>query len=136
MRMNINDLVCDFELAERLKELGIKQNSYFVYYKFKIEKRYNSDVTENWQIDDDERFDTISAFTANELMEYFPAFIEDRETGHDTFNALMIGKGNRMVGSFYTANYTCNDTNFQDESLANVCAKLLIWLIEEKYISV
>ena len=60
MDIDIEDLVVDIKLAIRLKRLGVKQDSYFVWCKEELMPRKN--VLEN---PDDN--DTFAAFTSEEL---------------------------------------------------------------------
>lgn len=69
--MNLEDQVCSLELAKRLKELGVGQDSYFCWFKLKEKNDYS--LSESWQIDDPVEFDEISAFTVAELGEMLPS---------------------------------------------------------------
>ena len=122
--------MCEKSTAKRLKELGVKQDSLYVWSDSLMNEfilRSHPGITGEY----------YSAFTVPELVEHFPSFIQDREPGfEDNYRALGISILEKMSGRRYTAGYMCIDEYFTRSSLANACAELLIWLIEEKYISV
>jgi hypothetical protein len=158
--MNIQDQVCSLELAKRLKELGVKQNSYFVW--FKLIDKDSFDLAEKWQIDDAERFEEISAFTACELGEMLPCRFKQNQTitiqglkdnvvceqeinishdfhidtskveinNNDYWYCWAIGQAYDNYGIQISELAFCK----HDESFANSMAKMLIYLIENKLI--
>ena len=81
--MNLKDIVCDFEYAKRLKELGVKQESLFYYH--------NNPYNEDRKIIGDkvESYECISAFASDELLEIVP---EKLESSPDIFLNLLIYK--------------------------------------------
>lgn len=69
INFKIEDQVVGTELATKLKKLGAKQNSYFVWYKGELIPR--SDIPE--EVDDN---DVFAAFTSQELGWMLPKGVE------------------------------------------------------------
>lgn len=68
--MELEDQVVSLELAKKLKEAGVKQESYFVWAKL-------GEMPEKWNVQrkDTQYPDEYAAFTVAELGEMLPAFI-------------------------------------------------------------
>jgi len=127
--MKIEDQVCSLELAKRLKELGVKQNSYFKWtywsaapkdnpYAIPLVVRYDHELTQG------ERAEVCAAFTVAELGEMLPAFympVRDDEV-HDG-----------------DAKWLCVEPEpfdrYYEHTEADARAKMLIYLIENKLIA-
>lgn len=136
--MKLKDEVCNLELAIKIKKLGVKQESLFVYYKNSLELEQNI-----WEILDtssDEyaiikKEKMISAFTVAELgiMLAIPNITfanyslpySTNEPCRVSYNELdYFGqKGNQI---HYTMEYTEADAR----------AKMLIYLLENKLIEI
>lgn len=149
--MQLNRQVCSLDLAKRLKELCVKQESYFYWSCDHINttqhglSRYNlnngiKNNSENW-----------SAFTAAELFETLPNIIDINKD--EPFNNFRFDLQRSVVienGSLkrtFLINYHCDTMqldsgspffalhlikhNIWDENLANALAKTLIYLIDE-----
>ena len=123
--MNIEQQVCSLELAKRLKELGVKQDSYFWWV--------NPEMTENnatQLLADDDRFINchpdlyLSAFTVAELGEMLPLWWYSGKR-----------KENDYICEVFKRNVTDKLNSFGDTE-ANARAKMLIYLIENKLIEV
>ncbi len=130
--MKIEDQVVSLELATRLKELNVKQDSYFYWYYY---NRTDWKVEPHGQLPSfafpcDEN--CISAFTASELGKMLPKYIK-AET--------LLPEPNDKIAKFYL----CYDENgypsydfyeneispgYKKENEANARAKMLIYLIE------
>ena len=73
--MKLQDQVCSLDLAKRLKELGVKQESLF-YWQFWSERpddvmvRYVKDMSSHREVQ------SVAAFTVAELGEMLPIFRE------------------------------------------------------------
>lgn len=137
--MELSKQVISLELAKRLKELGVKQDSvwHWVGYSDKVqgkrfgdktfEERKNSFVLERtWQPQKADYLESYSAFTVAELGEMLPL-------GAYSVKIRTIKKG--------LTRWTCTsgDTkNFIEaaDTEADARAKLLIWLIENKLVGV
>lgn len=135
--MKIQDQVVSLELAKRLKELGVKQESYFHWVK--KDKKANGGLPTYYHLSNEFSLehsisrlwieDKISAFGVAELLELLPLFNGspvELLKGFDIRNGLI---------------YACRLTNlyndhppFVDKNPANACAKMLIYLIENKLI--
>jgi len=90
--MQIEDQVCSLELAKRLKELGVKQESLF--YRFKNENlqylycKYYEQYSPHVNLDIK---DGYSAFTACELGEMLPSECYCAKTKHERWSCCYIG---------------------------------------------
>lgn len=121
--MNLKSQVASLELCEKLKELGINQQSLFYWHNGKLAcpdfQEYNI-VPSNW----------ISAFTVAELIEMLPCTIQQT----DDFSHVWTGRLRieKLAFKYWVYYYEKHDNfwEFVDESLANSLAKMLIRLIE------
>lgn len=72
--MKLENICCSYELAQRLKHLGVLQDSYFTIGAKGV-------ITETWALGGDEDDDICSAFTLSELgialPPFFPTYIHD-----------------------------------------------------------
>ncbi len=152
VKMNLEDQVVCLELAKRLKELGVEQNSIFVweyynenfhavkYFPFSLSASPLTMV--NIQI--------FSAFTVAELGEMLPNYITIINS--EPFDCYRIFETrfnsvdkDKTITKNYIINYECDSTemagenawlkrkltgNIYDANEANVRAKMLIYLIE------
>lgn len=151
--MNLEDQCISLELAKKLKELGVRQESLFFrfgdkgfqYLFCKYYEQYSPHVNLNIE-------DGYSSFTIAELFEIIPAFIDLKS--NEPFNDFWFKLQKRKVYNIqYIVNYECgtqsiNESgclsdpiklfshNIYDENLANCLAKVLIHLIENKLIEV
>ncbi len=122
--MQLEQLVCSLELARQLKEAGVPQesqfywtNSYLERHRYVIGDRHENSVESDPGI--------AAAFTPEELLRLFPKEID----GH--FLTIMVKPGfSRLL---YTRAHLSlfGIRDYEDPSLANVAAKLLLSLIEK-----
>ena len=159
--MNPSDQVVSLELAKRLSELEVKQQSLF-YWVDLIEPYLVPVIT-----DSDKKIFTalthdilpptvFSALTVAELLELLPNRITLKENEpYNNFN-LRMERGlwvseppdstfsNIRTSKFYSVNYLCDTTSLEmdwmfrpmiknicDENPANALAKMLIYLYEQ-----
>lgn len=122
--MKIEQQVCNLELAKKLKELGVKQDSLFYYSIGPLDDSLQiGKLDHGWS----EPVENISAFTINELLEMLPEF-----TGRE----LTIKRGNNYYLVYYDKNSIGAITDNEhisdqiDESLCNALAKMLCYLKE------
>lgn len=127
--MKLEDQVCSLELAKRLKEIGVKQESYFYYTTCNdCTKEYGS---QEWSLEEGiSHGENISAFTIAELGEMLPSLI-----GPDLDYYLKIDKVKDGWLVAYVKNDNLPPLAFYDGTKeADVRSKLLIHLIENKLI--
>lgn len=137
--MRIEDQVTSLEIAKKLKELGVKQESVFCYANENIILTHR-EVTKQDQ--------SWSAFTASELITMIPHMIDTKQ--NEPFNNFRFNMQIAMIhidGEFkkcYLLNYHCDSwapeepffiktlfqPNIYDPNLSEAIAKLLIYLIE------
>jgi hypothetical protein len=128
--MQLSDIVTNQELSKRLKELGVKHKSHFVWAACEnplIKHFKESDVSEDhWDL---YAFDNkilnsfdwkMQAFTASELMELMPD------------NYMIFKQGDIFVVKNNHFCLKCSQSEHitMDKNSANALAKMLIYLIE------
>lgn len=128
--MKIEDQVCSLELAKRLKELGVKQDSLFCWHDDTILEYLPSDIR-NEKV-------CIAAFTVAELGEMLP----------ESYKSEFISKSRLAIYKHHYGYYICYEgldyegwkkimtIEFKEETEANARAKMLIWLIEQGHVKV
>lgn len=151
--MNIENQVCSLELAKKLKNLGVKQESIFSYMKKEDGRIFvtSSYGCNCWVELPYEAVDPIAAFTSAELAELLPNHVTTLT--NEPFNNFRINiskfisvQENEAFNNFII-NYWCDTTevtgeiafftrkltsNIYDINLANAMAKMLIYLLENK----
>jgi len=124
--MNIKDQVCSFELAKKLKELGVKQESYFYWYTDGLNRRIEikTDYIRGVYGYGGSTDAVYSAFTVAELGEMLP----DRTYKDDSTYWLWCGK---MLA--WEVSYRTSENEFlayvEEETEAPARAKMLVYLI-------
>lgn len=150
--LRLEKQVCSLKHAKKLKELGVEQESYFYWIQYSgisgpsydlhylpsdyfIEKNCNPPGH------------YYSAFTVAELMNMLPhILIENTELSGGCVYYLSISKSSeglfkllyqRPNGSkLFSGEHACYCLEFFDETMADVAAKALMYLIENKLVSV
>ena len=123
--MELTNQVCSLELSQRLKELGVKQGSLF--YRFQGEGhqyifcKYYEQYSPHVDLDIN---DGYSAFTVSELGKMIPKYLN--------FNIEFDNSGKWMI--HFCVNKDDHAISFNDENLASLIAKTLIYLLENGYI--
>lgn len=111
--MKLEDQVCNLELSKRLKELGVKQESYFYSGKYGIHD-HNPDP-----FHDEHKFKCVSRFSVAELGELLPRGYTTDKYIHATD---------------YEYDWECSQNKTGIKSLAkkeaDARAKMLIYLLE------
>ena len=130
--MKIEQQVVSLELAKKLKELGVKQESAF-YFRRHIESDvvFGPQYTKGFPLKDS-RNGYIAAFTVAELGEMLPGSIE---CGFKQGQARMV----LVIGKVLDIDYMVSYRNVKlsppiivtDQTEANARAKMLIHLIEQ-----
>jgi len=143
--MNISDQVCSIELAQKLKQLGVKQESLFYWQNQpyndgtddivlminEIHNDRNSNTIINTECETDDH-PKYAAFTVAELGAMLPYEVNER--------FLIIEK---CFCNLWQLKYSDEDylresviVEIKDESEANARAQMLIYIIENKLIEV
>jgi hypothetical protein len=150
----LKNQVCSPKLAEKLKELGISQNSLF-YYLAQDYSPFDYELRVKDSFDEIYYKYAISTFTSTELMEILPRRITLKE--NEPFNnfglriekSLIVLDNNKIITTYF-CNYYCDTTevagedawfartllnpNIYDQKFPDSLAKILIKLKEEGYI--
>lgn len=127
--MNLEQHVCSLELAKRLNELGVKQESYLWWLFWDdhngegeraaiVHDRGRADV---WEITERDKVGAIvSAFTVAELGEMLPESAKSMKSSQNVADERWLSY---CVG---------HDRIFYADTEADARAKMLIYLIENK----
>lgn len=145
--MQIENQVISLELAKRLCELGVKQESLFYWIKPIDEWQITPVISEKdrqyfmHSVVDILSMDFYSAFTVSELLELLPANfkITNDEADYTYSYQLTISKCDESEHPYcvwYYSNKDHNSEGWQQENdtLPNCLAKMLIYLIEEGHV--
>jgi len=160
--MKLEYQVCSIELSKKLKELGIKQKSIFIWECFN-ETAYSVKFFPFSMVSIDEKiqvkeYELYSAFTASELLSFIPMMVDTRKDepfNNFRFNMqlnLIVNQESYTAAQVNSINYNCDtiqlesgspffsytlfNHNIYDENLANAFAKVLIKLIEDGYLKI
>lgn len=123
--MKLEQQVCSLELAKKLKELGVKQESLFYWYS----------LINSWRIDNKKSNESdISAFTVAELGEMLPSQIKYMGYVYE----FVMTKNWTKKGWY--ANYEKLENKVRGmiegvDTEADARAKMLIYLLENKLIT-
>lgn len=123
MTLPLEKQVCSLDLAKRLKELGVKQESLFWW----------NNQHDGWEINENRKnFESASAFTVAELGEL--AIKESNVVWclfHNVKNGIWLIYETGIMGYC-----TGKKLEFTADTEANVRAKILIYLLENKLLEV
>lgn len=127
--MELEKQVCSLGLAKKLKELGVKQESWF-WWNHVLEE----DDADEWMLDDFNHGNGISAFTVAELGEMLPeSFFTKKHLGSGTkkwhWQAYSTFEEGHINGELLYCQGCLSDTE------ADARAKMLIHLLENKLIN-
>lgn len=131
MNDNLKWQVCNLELAKKLKELGVKQESlwywdfsdYKVYKEIGLINKYDMEITNNH----------ISAFTCAELGEMLP---DEIWTGNQYFITTYKRNDTYYVSYRYEDDIDSGILIITEaKTEADARAKMLIYLLENKLIT-
>jgi len=127
--MEVEKQVCSFELAERLKELGVKQESFFYWIPEDVSRiDWSVESSDNIASESSQSSEALSAFTVAELGETLPREII-RDGLHLHMEELRNASGEWITK--YILEYKDGQTCF-GISQADARAKMLIYLLENK----
>lgn len=129
--MKLEQQVTSLELSNKLKTLGVKQESYFHHYKGVGGWFYlgdNADLMNN-AVDFGRmtapQFESYAAFTVGELGEMLPDDTKSYRSG-----------GNWFCWAFKKMRHGNEDLIEQADTEADARAKMLVYLIESKLITI
>lgn len=135
--MKLENQVVSLDLAKRLKELGVKQESLF-YWRVEIDE--GQEYPEVWYEKPNERrgLHIYSAFTVAELGELLPQTIQVMPGEKTGWNLRWLTIG-RFLEDMWCVGYESTDgeTVFHEEQAdneANARAKMFVYLLENKLI--
>lgn len=123
--MKLESQVCSLELAKRLKEFGVEQESLFYWpdsdHVKPVRPLAAHEPLSSW----------VSAFTVAELGEMLPDFIEN--------HGFMLTKVKHEPGGWWVgySNHeeVCKGLAFESVKEVDCCAKMLIYLLESKLLT-
>jgi hypothetical protein len=136
--------VCSLEYSRELEKLGVRQNSIFYWRKYSLCKNTDLYYIPNKEIDllvlSGQLEYNLSAFTATELLERLPSKlpIKARATDFECDYSLSIYKlddGKYEVCYAGLSDAGCYGNEIIIDTLTNALAKLLIYLLENKTIT-
>jgi len=135
--MNLEDMVCDLELAKKLKELGVKQESlYYWVDSTNTHERVFLSTNQTWG--DEEKLYIYTAFTTDELLRFLPDNIVDIKNNNIYEFEMSIINNKYFVFYDRAEEVKCWSADyyklFEDKKPSNALAKLLIWCIENNYV--
>lgn len=117
--MKLEQQVVSLELAKQLKELGVKQDSLFYWSKQVDQIHWGLEHAKYFAVD---KRQDVSAFTVSELGEMF----DDGDLFVKAYGEVFNFRGTARIGELGLINLMKNP---------DMSAKMLIWLIEEGYIT-
>jgi hypothetical protein len=153
--MTIENQVCNLDLAKKLKELGVKQDSLFYWlYDFRTsESMLHREITEHSA----KPFGHYSAFTVAELGEILPKFITVYEESRNPkiavgYYSLFYSPEHNGDHHFHDVLYKYNpeaiewkadelplapkfSLGISDKTEANARAKMLIYVLENRLLT-
>lgn len=119
--MKLENQVVSLELAKRLKELGVKQESVCYWREYEFQGKRFLDVDFEMQFRKAHKvFQSIAAFTVAELGELCPEVIWNtvKNAGNESVKAIIF-----------------NGVLFKADTEANARAKMLVYLLENNLIT-
>jgi hypothetical protein len=127
--MNIEQQCINLQIAKRLKELGVKQESYFFWVKLK-DNGY--DISERWNVPDYNLEQDYSAYTVAELGIMLPDRVEKNGESYCFIEWKLGGKYlMNYYGEFMLkTTHLKEDTHCYASIEANARGKMLIYLLE------
>lgn len=147
--MKLGNQVCSLELAKRLKELGVNQESLF-YWQEHLSGGQSDLIQANEPADDDYR-DFYSAFTVAELGGMLPENILRKRFVGENVEDLYAGNAKEEQDVYFLSSSPCIEgkhwwvgyekegkgiwKGFSEDSEADARAAMLIYLLENKLVS-
>lgn len=131
--MKLENQVCSLELAKRLKEFGVKQESLF-YWHYYMGKESEASVCQSFGMSSGV---FNSAFTVAELGEMLPDTIKPKGEGIAYFSVEKTDTKSDQIWEVYYEYFTNEGgrIGFNANTEANARAKMLVYLLENKLIT-
>lgn len=130
--MKLTDQVCSLKLSKKLAKLGVKQDNLFKWVKYSMNKKpmliFIPTVKYQLECLSGELEYSIPAYTVAELGEMLPNKVKI----HNTESCLVLDRDKKTWGVAYAP---FPDTFQEAKTEADARAKLLIYLLENKIIS-
>ncbi len=144
--MKLEQQVCSLELAQKLKDLGVKQDGFFSWVsKWKLGedmKTYDSGkrlVMEDVFTNDNDNRKIASAFTVAELGEMLPRLVTNKDGYHnlemDKLGVYLPSRPKPVYSVGYHTTFKSPLHRIEDVSESDARAKMLIYLLENKLIT-
>ncbi len=136
MILPIENQVTNFEISKKLCELGVRQDSIYVWRKYRLPSYYKGGVFEDeWKLMPTSylslKLTEYAAYTVAELLELLPVYINNQ--GHTFSLKLIRGKPNSC---YYCSKHHYLTPGFNAENIADVLGMAKIWLNENGYIEI
>jgi hypothetical protein len=137
MSLPLEQQVCSLGLAKRLRELGVKQESLWVWVAG-FPSRIERNVTDKPWVDGR----VFSAFTVAELERILPLGVNiaykngaPRDSNH--YRSMMRSSGDRYCVAYRHGSYSSDSwIDRRADTFADALAEMLVYLIENKLITV
>lgn len=129
--MNIDKLVATLEQSKRLKELGVKLESFFAWIElpngsYKIDYNFQNQF-------DYYMSDLVPAPTAEEITELLPSMIKPKKNVCDLKISILFGE--YYVRYEYKERHEFSEVyGNSNKSLTQALADMLIWVIENNHL--
>ena len=124
--MKLENQVCSLELSKRLKELGVKQHSYFEWLLYPEKMEWEVSHTFKNQLG-------YSAFTVAELGEMLPDNCIDEDNNEICWFYHDKNNNCHRISYVHLCDEICSPfIEVKGENEANARAKMLIYLLENK----
>src|ERR1043165_9829731 len=128
--MKLEDQVCSLDLAKKLKELGVEQESYFYFWRDAVAA--HAGLPESFYLSHDGEnppdYPAFSAFTVAELGEMLPNYSSTRRP-----RCRLKKHDPEVFGNFHHHSWECAVNTLDKQyahTEADARAKMLIYLIE------
>ena len=136
--MDLKSQICDLEYAQQLDELGVSVNSFWWWAKHPMNS-YDYGILVTDTDCTDKRFEWVKhAYTSSELGKILPYRLKTGViAGKTRIDYLYVSKGFNDFSCFYAMNNGQTRLWIKNaNTLANALAKMLVYLIKEKLITI
>ena len=151
--MELRKQVCSLELAKKLRELDVKQESLFYWmemYDLSRKEKYIDSKNETkvvygkkYELGENCSNNDFSAFTVAELGEMLPQKVEKHQPGKMEYYYFGTGKTHKLDEYYeeHEVSYSCHNDSLKAEEIlqimranteADARAKMIVYLLEKK----